>query len=223
MGLYRKLPYDFARDFAPISLLTTGHYVVVVHPSLPVKSVKELIAFARARPGQINYASAGVGNATHLAAELFNGMAGLKMVHIPYKGGTPAVTETISGQVQMMCANIVAVISHVKSGRLRGLAVTGEKRSAAAPDLPTVAEAGLPGYVVMAWYGALAPTGTPAEVIARLNTELVRVLNAPDMRTRFTADGADPAPSSPEQFGAFVKSEIATWTKVVRNAGITAE
>lgn len=220
---YRRLTYDLVRDFAPISLLTTGHYVIVVHPSLPVKSVKELIAFARARPGQINYASAGVGNASHLAPELFNSMAQVKLVHVAYKGGGPALTETIGGQVHLTWANLVAGLPHVKSGRLRGLAVTGEKRSSAAPDLPTVSEAGVPGYVVISWYGALVPAATPRDAISRLNTELTRAMNAPDIRARFAAEGADPAPGTPEQFGAFIKSEIALWTKVVRNANITAE
>jgi tripartite-type tricarboxylate transporter receptor subunit TctC len=222
-GLYRRLTYDLVRDFAPISLLTTGHYVIVVHSSIPVKSVKELIAFARVRPGEINYASAGLGNATHLAAELFNSMANVKLVHVPYKGGGPALIETIAGQVQLTWANLVSGLPHVKSGRLRGLAVTGEKRSTAAPELPTVSEAGLPGYTVRAWYGAMVPSGTPPEVITRLNSELTRAMSAPELRARFTAQGADPATDTPDQFGAFLKAEISMWTKVVRDANITAE
>ena len=222
-GLYRRLSYDLMRDFAPVSLVTTGHYVIVVHPSLPVKSVKELIQFARARPGQLNYASAGVGNASHLAAELFNSMAQVKLVHVAYKGGGPALTETIAGQVHLTWANLVSGLPHVKSGRLRGLAVTGQKRSTAAPDLPTVSEAGVPGYVVISWFGVLVPAATPRELVARLNTELTRAMSAPDLRARFAAEGADPTSSTPERFSAFMKAEIAMWTKVVRNANIAAE
>jgi tripartite-type tricarboxylate transporter receptor subunit TctC len=222
-GLYRKLTYDLVRDFAPVSLVTTGHYVIVVHPSLPVKSTKELITFARARPGQLNYASAGVGNASHLAAELFNSMANVKLVHVAYKGGGPALTETIGGQVHLTWGNLVSALPHVKSGRLRGLAVTGKARSAAAPELPTVSEAGLPGYVVISWYGVAVPAATPPDVITRLNSELTRAMSAPEMRARFAAEGADPATGTPAQFGAFVKSEVAMWAKVIRNANIILE
>lgn len=222
-GLYRRLTYDLVRDFAPVTLVTMGQYVIVVHPSLPVKSVKELIALARARPGQLNYASAGNGNATHLAGELFNKLARVNLVHVPYKGSGPALTDLIGGQVQLMFSNLVAAMPHVKSGRLRALAVAGEKRTSAAPELPTVAEAGLPGYAVISWFGVFAPAATPREIVARLNQELVRAMSAPDMHERLAGEGADPATNTPEAFAAFIKAEIAKWTRVIRDANISAE
>ena len=222
-GLYRKLNYDLVRDFAPVSQVTSGAYVIVVHPSLPVKSVKELITLARSKPGQLNYASAGSGNATHLAGELFNSLAKVRLVHVPYKGSGPAVTDLVGGQVQLMFANLVAALPQVKAGRLRALAVTGEKRTAAASALPTVIEAGVPGYVVLSWFGVLAPVATPREIITRLNAELIQAMRAPEMRDRLASNGAEPATGTPEQFAAFIKSEITQWTTVVRNAGITAE
>ena len=222
-GLYRKLNYDLVRDFAPVSQVTSGAYVIVVHPSLPVKSVKELITLARSKPGQLNYASAGSGNATHLAGELFNSLAKVRLVHVPYKGSGPAVTDLVGGQVQLMFANLVAALPQVKAGRLRALAVTGEKRTAAAPALPTVIEAGVPGYVVLSWFGVLAPVSTPREIVMRLNAELIQAMRAPEMRDKLAGDGAEPTTGTPEQFAAFIKSEITQWTTVVRNAGITAE
>ena len=206
-----------------MSQVTSGQYAVVVHPSLPVKSIKELIALARARPGQLNYASAGSGNATHLAGELFNSAARIKLVHVPYKGSGPAVTDLVGGQVQLMFGNLVAVLPQYKAGRLRALAVTGEKRTAAAPALPTVSEAGVPGYSVISWFGVLAPAGTPREIITRLNAELIQAMRAPEMRDKLAGDGAEPSTGTPEQFAAFIKNEITQWTTVVRNAGITAE
>ena len=222
-GLYRKLNYDLTRDFEPVSLVTTGQYVIIVHPSLPVKSVKELIALARARPGQLNYASAGSGNATHLAGELFRSVAKVNLVHVPYKGSGPALTELIGGQVQLMFSNLVAALPHVRSGRLRALAVTGKQRSPTVPDLPTVIDAGVPGYVVTSWFGVLAPAATPRDIVLRLNAELVIAAKAPDMRERLAGEGADPITSTPEQFAAYIKTEIAKWTKVVRDANISAE
>jgi tripartite-type tricarboxylate transporter receptor subunit TctC len=222
-GLYRKLNYDLVRDFAPVSLVTTGQYVIVVHPSLPVKSVKELITLARARPGQLNYASAGSGNATHLAGELFKSLARVNLVHVPYKGSGPALTDLIGGQVQLMFSNLTAALPHVKTGRLRALAVTGEKRAAAAPGLPTVSEAGVPGYLVISWFGVLAPAATPREIVTRLNSEIAQAMRAPDMRERIAGEGAEPTSSTPEQFAAFIKAEIAQWTKVIKSAGIAAE
>ena len=222
-GLYRKLNYDLTRDFAPVSQVTTGAYVVVVHPSLPVKSIKELIALARAKPGQLNYASAGSGNATHLAGELFASKAQIKLVHVPYKRSGPAVTDLVGGQVQLMFANLVAALPQVKTARIRALAVTGHTRAAAAPELPTVSEAGVPGYVVTSWFGVLVPAATPREIVTRLNTELARTMSAPDVRERLASDGAEPQTGTPEQFGTFIRSEIAQWTKVVKDAGIVAE
>ncbi|HEV2007580.1 MAG TPA: tripartite tricarboxylate transporter substrate binding protein [Burkholderiales bacterium] len=222
-GLYRTLNYDLVRDFAPVSLLTTGHYAIVVHPSLPVKSVKELTTLARARPGQLFYASAGSGNATHLAAALFSSMTHVELVHVPYKGSGPALTDLIGGQVQLMFSNLTAALPYVKAARLRALAVTGEKRSPAAPDLPTVVEAGVPGYVVASWFGILLPAGAPRELIMRLNSELAQVMRAPDVRERLATDGAEPTFSTPEKFGDFIKAEIAQWSKVIRDAKIAPE
>jgi len=222
-GLYRKLNYDLIRDFAPVTQVTSGQYVVVVHPSLPAKSIRELIALARAKPGQLNYASAGSGNATHLAGELFASATRIKLVHVPYKGSGPAVTDLVGGQVQLMFANLVAALPQVKTGRIRALAVTGQTRAAAAPELPTVIEAGVPGYVVTSWFGVLVPAATPRELIMKLNAELARTMSAPDVRDRLAADGAEPTTGTPEQFGAFLRAEIAQWTKVVKDAGIVAE
>jgi len=222
-GLYRKLNYDLIRDFAPVTQVTSGQYVVVVHPSLPAKSIRELIALARAKPGQLNYASAGSGNATHLAGELFARATRIKLVHVPYKGSGPAVTDLVGGQVQLMFANLVAALPQVKTGRIRALAVTGQTRAAAAPELPTVIEAGVPGYVVTSWFGVLVPAATPRELIMKLNAELARTMSAPDVRDRLAADGAEPTTGTPEQFGAFLRAEITRWTKVVKDAGIVAE
>jgi len=222
-GLYRKLNYDLIRDFSPVTQVTSGQYVVVVHPSLPAKSIRELIALARGKPGQLNYASAGSGNATHLAGELFASATRIKLVHVPYKGSGPAVTDLVGGQVQLMFANLVAALPQVKTGRIRALAVTGQTRAAAAPELPTVIEAGVPGYVVTSWFGVLVPAATPRELIMKLNAELARTMSAPDVRDRLAADGAEPTTGTPEQFGAFGRAEITRWTKVVKDAGIVAE
>jgi tripartite-type tricarboxylate transporter receptor subunit TctC len=222
-SLYRKLNYDIVRDFTPIAQITSGQYVIVVHPSLPVKSLKELITLARAKPGQLNYASAGSGSGPHLAGELFVSATHIKLVHVPYKGTGPAVMDLVGGQVQVMFCNLTAALPQVKSGRLRALAVSGEKRTAALPETPTAREAGVPGYVVISWFGVLAPTGTPREIITRLNTELLQVMRGADVRDRLAAEGAEPATGTPEQFAAFLKSEITQWTTVVKNAGIAAE
>ncbi len=203
-GCTGKLNYDLIRDFAPVSQVTSGQYVVVVHPSLPAKSVKELIALALgAKPGQLNYASAGSGNATHLAGELFASATRIKLVHVPYKGSGPAVTDLVGGQVQLMFANLVAALPQVKTGRIRALAVTGQTRAAAAPELPTVIEAGVPGYVVTSWFGVLVPAATPRELIMKLNADLARTMSAPDVRDRLAGDGAEPKTGTPEQFGCF--------------------
>jgi len=222
-ALYRKLNYDSIRDFAPVGLVMTGQYVLVAHPSLPAKSVKELIALARARPGQLNYASAGNGNATHLAGELLKSLASVDIVHVAYKGSGPALVDLISGQVHFMFPNLVNSLPHVAAGRLRALAVTGAKRATAAPKIPTLIEAGVPGYSVTSWYGMFAPAGTPQAVVGRLNSELGKVLRSPDVKERLAGQGADPAGGSPEEFSAFLKEEIAKWGKVVREAGISAD
>jgi tripartite-type tricarboxylate transporter receptor subunit TctC len=186
----RDLTYDPVRDLAPVGQATTGHYVLVTHPSLPVNSVKELIAFTKARPGQLNFGSGGNGNSTHLAMEYFKSMTGSDLVHIPYKGSGAAVTDLIAGQIHLMFANITAAVPHVKSGKMRGLAASGDKRSLALPHLPTVAEAGVPGYAVTSWFGIAAPARTPQEVIAKLNAVLTTAMNARDMRDRLAGEAA---------------------------------
>ena len=218
-----KLGYDPVKDLAPISLLASINNLLVVNPNLPVKSVKELIAFARARPGQVTFASGGAGGAQHLSGELFSNLANVKMTHIPYKGSAPGVTALISGETMIGFADMVITLPHVKSGRLRAIAVTGSQRSALVPELPTIAEAGLPGYSVTAWFGLLAPAATPAEIVTRISTEIQKGFKTPQMRERFSAMGADPVGGPPEQFAAFLKSEMAKWAKLVKAAGIHAE
>ncbi len=222
-SLYRRLNYNLLRDFAPVSLITTGQYIVVVHPSVPANTIKQLISLARGRPDVLSYASGGAGNATHLAVELFNSMAGIRMLHVPYKGSGPALTDMISGQVQVMFANLTAALPHVKSGRLRALATSGAKRSQTVPHLPTVSESGLPGYTVTSYYGILVPSGTPKDRATRLNAEIVRAMAAPDIRERLSAEGADPTSGTQEQFTAFLRTEIDKWAKVVKAANLRAE
>jgi len=218
-GLY-KLAYDPLNGIDTVSLLGTTPFILAVNPSVPAKSVKELIALAKAKPGALNYASTGTGGITHMTTELFRLMASVNIVHIPYKGTGPALTDVIGGQVQMIFGAILATLPHVKSGKLRGLAVTGAKRSDAAPDLPTVAEAGVPGYEVTLWYGVWGPQGLPKEVIARWNAELVKAVNSPDMKARLAAEGLDAVGSTPEQFRAHLKAEIAKWAKVIKDADV---
>jgi tripartite-type tricarboxylate transporter receptor subunit TctC len=218
-----KLGYDPVKDLAPISLLASINNLLVVNPNLPVKSVKELIAFARARPGQVTFASGGAGGAQHLSGELFSNLANVKMTHIPYKGSAPGVTALISGETMIGFADMVITLPHVKSGRLRALAVTGSQRSALVPELPTIAEAGLPGYSVTAWFGLLAPAATPHDIVNRISGEIQKGFKTPQMRERFSAMGADPVGSSPEQFAAFLKTEMTKWAKLVKAAGIRAE
>lgn len=216
----RDLPYDVIRDFAPVGQATTGHYIVVVHPSLPVVSLKELIALAKARPGQLNFGSGGNGNSSHLAAEYFRSMTKLDIVHVPYKGSGPAVTDLVAGQIQLMFANLTAAVPHIKTTRLRALAVTGDKRSLAMPNLPTVQEAGVAGYVVTSWFGMAAPPRTPPEIIARLSAALNSAMRNNDMRERLEAEGAEPAPGPPVEFGRLIAREVAIWAKVIKSAGV---
>ena len=218
-----KLGYDPVRDLAPISLLASINNLLVVNPTLPVKSVKELIAFASARPGQVTFASGGAGGAQHLAGELFSNLANVKMTHIPYKGSAPGITALISGETMIGFADMVITLPHVKSGRLRALAVTGSQRSALVPELPTIAESGLPGYSVTAWFGLLAPAATPPDIVNRISAEIQKSFKTPQMRERFSAMGADPVGNSPEQFAAFLKVEMTKWAKLVKAAGIHAE
>lgn len=220
----RKVPFDLERDFAPISLTVVVPNILISHPSLPVRNMKELIAFAKARPGQLSYASAGVGSVPHLMMEFFVSMSGLKMVHVPYKGAGPALTDVIAGHVPLMAANILSTLPHVKAGRVRAYGVTSATRVQAAPDIPTIAEAGLPGYEAVQWFGLLAPVGTPREIVTRLHGAVVQVLEDPAVKKRFIGDGADPRPSaSPEAFASFIRDELKKWEKVVKAAGIKPE
>ena len=206
-----------------MALLAQAPLVLVVHPSVPADSIKALVALARSRPGQLNYASNGNGSSSHLAAVMFDSMTGVDMVHVPYKGLSPALTDLLSGRVQLMFSSVVAIVPHIKAGKLRGLAVTGSRRLASMPNLPTIAESGLPGYEASSWYGVLAPAGTPREIVARLNAELVKALEQPEVRTSLLAEGAEPIGGSPEQFAAHIRSEMERLGKLIREAKIRLE
>jgi len=221
--LYPRLPFDFARDFAPVALTTAAPNVLVVHTSVPAKSVKELIALAKSRPGQLNYASAGTGTAPHLSGELFNAMAGVRMVHIPYKGSPPAVTDLLAGEVALMFSPSSTVLPHVKTGRLRALAVTTAARLPSLPELPTVAESGLKGYETITWFGFVAPAKTPQAIVARLNAEIVKVLALPDVRNQFAIQGIEVIGGTPEQFASYIRDEIAKWARAIKLSGAKAE
>ena len=218
-----KLNFDSIGDFAFVTLLAESQNLLVVHPSLPVRSVKELIALSKKRPGDINYGSSGVGTTVHLSAELFQYMTGTKWLHIPYKGGGPGLVALLSGEVSLYFGNVPTVIRQAREGKLRAIAATGAKRTPAAPDIPTVAEAGVPGYEVSTFYGMSAPAKTPRAVIDRLHGDTVRALNAPEVRERLQGLGADPVGNTPEQYTAFMKNEIAKWAKVIKAAGIKGE
>jgi tripartite-type tricarboxylate transporter receptor subunit TctC len=222
-SLYKSLGYDPLRDLEPVTLIAGVPHLLVVHPSLPAKSVRELIALAKARPDELNYASAGTGSPFHLAAEFFNLLAGVKMNHVSYKGGGPAVIAVIGGQVHVAFANLLAVLPHVQAGKLRGLGITSATRSSAAPNLPTIAESGLKGYDFTSWFGMLAPAGTPMDTVQKLNEGIVMVLKSPELKERLTRDGADIVASTALEFGAYMKSETAKWAKVIKEAGIRAE
>ena len=222
-ALYAKLPYDAVRDFAPIALTVGMPYVLSVHPSLPVTSLKQLIAFAKSKPGQLYYASAGNGSTHHLSGELFKSMARINIVHVPYKGGPPATAATVGGEVSMLFNTVGSVQPSVKSGRLRALAVTTTSRSGALPDVPTMAEAGLPGFEMQSWFGLLAPAGTPRPIISRLNAETIKALNTPEMKSAIATMGANVMSGSPEQFADHIKSEIGRIGEIVKAAGIKAE
>jgi tripartite-type tricarboxylate transporter receptor subunit TctC len=223
VSLYRKLGYNFLRDFAPVTLLATTPHILVTHPSLPVKSVKDLVALAKARPNEIVYSSSGSGTPAHLAGELFKHMTGANMVHVPYKGGGPSMIALLSGEVSLAFATTPSAIAYVKAGRLRAIAVTTARRSLATPDLPTIGEAGVPGYDVGSWYGLLAPAGTPKDIVARLNAEAGKALRLPDVKQRLDASGFEALTSTPEEYGAFMRSEVEKWAKVIKAAGIRAD
>jgi tripartite-type tricarboxylate transporter receptor subunit TctC len=222
-SVYKNLPFDAIKDFAPITLVAAVPHLLVVNPKVPAKSVQELIALAKANPGKLNYGSAGIGSAFHLAPELFKVQTGTDIVHVPYKGGGPAIADVIGGQVDLAFGNLLAVLPQARAGTLRALGVTTAKRTPAAPDIPTIAEAGVPGYVFATWFGILAPAGTPRPIVAKLNREIVGILEAPEMKERLTKSGAEVTTSTPEAFALYLKSETAKWTKVLKDAGIKAE
>jgi len=218
-----KLSFDVTKDFVPITLAGTTPNLLVANPNVPVNSVKELIAAAKAKPGGFNYASTGNGSSNHLSFELFKSMTGTDITHIPYKGSAPAVTDMIGGQIQLMFDNTPNVLPHVKAGKLKAIAVSSKKRSSLAPEVPTVDESGVPGYDVTVWFGILAPAGTPKEIVARLNTEMVKIMRSPEITDRFNKAGVDVVASSSEEFSVFLKSEVARWAKVVQDANIKAD
>ncbi len=215
-----KMPFDTEKDLAPVSLVTLVPMVLSVHPSVPARSVRELIALAKAKPGSLNYGSAGNASANHLATELFTYMTGAKMVHVPYKGGGPAVVSIVGGETAILFATIPSAIQHFKSGRLIGLGVSSAKRDPTLPDIPTVAEAGVPGYEVQEWQGVVVPAGTPAAVIGRLQQEIVKALANPETKERVASVGAHAVGSTPDELATFIKKELATWSKVIKTAGI---
>ena len=221
--LYPKLPYDSRRDFAGVTQLASGPGIVVVHPSLPARSVKELVGFAKSRPGQIIYMSAGVGSPSHLAVELLKTMTGINMIHVPYKGVAPGIADLIAGQVQVSIPTILAALMHAKTGRLRALATTGANRAPAAPELPTMVEAGFPDYEAANWFGFVVPARTPAAIIAKVNQDVVRALNVPDVREKMLAQGMEPVSKTPEAFSKYIQSEIAKWAGVVKTSGAKPE
>jgi tripartite-type tricarboxylate transporter receptor subunit TctC len=221
-AMYKKLPYDPEKSFAPIGMVGAGPVALMVNPAVPVHSVKELIELAKAKPGQLNYATAGIGSFQHLASELFKLQTGVDMVHVPYKGGGPAMMDTIAGQAQINMASLIQVIPHAKSGKLRLLATSGTKRSALFPDVPTVAET-VPGYDATNWWGLIAPAGTPQAVIAKLSSELEALLRSDETKKRVESEGADVIRMTPAEFGRFISEEMQKWAKVVKQAGIQAE
>lgn len=222
-ALNPKLPFDPLRDFTPIAPVAAIPFALLVHPSVPARTLPEFIGYARSKPGRLDYSSAGSGTSNHLAGELFEAMTGTHMVHIPYRGSAPALQDLIAGRVSVMFDLVLTAAPHVRSGAVRALAVTGAKRSAALPDVPTVAESGLPGYEVSAWFAVFGPAGLPRPIVDRLNAEIARALAAPDLQQRLASQGAETLAGSPDQFAAYLKGEVAKWAKVVRNAGVQPE
>jgi len=221
--LYTNLPFSFGRDLAPVALIARVPNVMIVHPSVPANSVREFIALAKARPGQINFASSGSGTSIHMSAEMFKMLTGVDIVHIPYKGSGPALADLLGGQVSVMFDNLTSSIGHIRSGKLRALAITTATRYPALPDLPTMQEAGVAGYEASAWFGIVAPKATPMEIVNRLNSEVNKMLALPDVKEKLLQQGAIAAPGTPEQFGAFIQDEIAKWAKVVKASGAKVE
>jgi tripartite-type tricarboxylate transporter receptor subunit TctC len=221
--LYPKLPYDALKDFTPVTMVNSAPLLLVVHPTIAAKSVKELVAYAKAHPGQLNYGSGGVGSTPHLSGELFKSLAGIDAVHVPYKGGAPALTDLVGGQLSFMIENVPGTMPFVKAGKLRALAITSPQRSPLEPALPTMAEAGVPGYEVIGWNGIVAVKGTPAAIVAKLHTEVAKILRTPEVRQRLATLGAEPVGNTPEEFGAFIKAEMARWGKIIKEKGIRSE
>ena len=221
--LYPKTPFDPVRDFAAVSLLATGPVVIAVHPSIPARNLKELVGLAKKRPGQLNYGSPGIGTSPHLTGELFKIQTGTDIVHVPYKGNAEAITDLIGGQVSIVFTGVPPVVPLAKAGKVRLLATTGQQRMPILPDVPTIAEGGVTGADVLIWYGVVAPAGTPKDVIARLNREIVKMMNLPDAREKFAQQSLDPATGTPEQFAQLIRDEVARWTKVIRTAGIKVD
>jgi tripartite-type tricarboxylate transporter receptor subunit TctC len=218
-----KVPYDALKDFAFISQLTAGQFMLACHPSVPARTVKQLIALAKSRPGQLNYSSSGTGGINHLAGELLRSMAGFRWVHVPFKGAGPAIVAAISGEVDFVFAATTGLVGHARAGKVRPLAVTGRKRFGELPDVPTMAEGGVPGYEVTGWYGFYAPAGTPTDIVRRLHAEAKRGLNSPEVKDRLTKAGNEVVASTPEEFAAFLRAEIAKWARVVKEAGLRAD
>jgi len=222
-SLLTKLPYDALTDFTPITLINTTPLVMVVNPGVPAKNVKELIALAKAKPGKLNFGSSGTGGSNHLAGELFDAMAGVKMVHIPYKGNAGALTDIVGGHLDVVYNGITSAVALIRGGKLRALAVTSLQRSAALPDVPTLGESGLKGFEAVAWNGLTAPAKTPRDVIMKINADVIKIVNSPELKERLKADGSDPVGNSPEQYAAFLRNEIAKWAKVIKFAGVKPE
>lgn len=218
-SLYAKMPYDNVKDFEPVSQVAAVTIVLVVHPSVPASSIKELIALAKSKPGQLTFGSPGNGTPQHLAGQLFNTMAGVDMLHVPYKGAVPALTDLLGGQVSMIFSSMPPALPLVKTGKLRALGVTSATRSPAAPDISTISESGIPGYEVKNWYGIFAPRGTPKEIVSKLNAEIVKILNMPDVKESLAVQGAEPVSGTPEQFAAYIKEETEKWAKIVKYSG----
>jgi tripartite-type tricarboxylate transporter receptor subunit TctC len=219
-GLYRKLPYDADKDFAPIAIANTTQLMLITHTSVPAKSVQELIALARAKPKQLNFASSGSGGISHLAGHLFLTMTGVELTHVPYKGMGPALTDVVAGQLQMVFPDPAVALPHVRAGRVNALGVTGSKRVPSAPNIPTIAESGVPGYDVPVWYGYLAPRGTPRAIIDKLHNGIAKAMASPELRERFTSDGGDATVRGPAEFAALMPAELVKWAKVVKDAGV---
>ena len=223
VSLFKKLPYDAVKDFAPVTLIGRVPEMLVVHPALPAANVRELIALAKAKPGELAFGSAGAGSPPHLAGELFQFLAKVKLVHVPYKGSAPALADLIGGQISMYFSNILSAVPFVKSGRLRGLGVTSEKRSVVAPEIPTIAESGMPGYEDYNWYGILAPKGTPRAILTQLHADIGQVVRGRDMEERLTKDGAEVIASTPDEFARFIREEIDRYARIVKASGLRAE